>query len=75
MEFKSDKNRTWLEDENGRQIWNGKEAEALRILRQEIRRMFEEIPRYKSIITGNSQDPVSCRGQQSFTPTFFIFEK
>ena len=28
-------------DENGRQIWNGKEAEALRILRQEIRRVFE----------------------------------
>ena len=28
-------------DENGRQIWNGKETEALRILRQEIRRMFE----------------------------------
>ena len=28
-------------DENGRQIWNGKEAEALRILRQEIRRTFE----------------------------------
>ena len=28
-------------DESGRQIWNGKEAEALRILRQEIRRTFE----------------------------------
>ena len=28
-------------DENGRQIWNGKETEALRILRQEIRRVFE----------------------------------